>query len=68
MKIKQKPSLRGSVLANAMWGGCSMSRGNPIGVGYTKVEVVGVCNWMAHKGGGGWGAEPKTEPPGLGFG
>jgi hypothetical protein len=45
-----------------------MSRGNPIGVGYTKVEVVGVCNWMAHKGGGGWGAEPKTEPPGLGFG
>ena len=29
-----------------------MGGGDLPGVGYTKVEVVGVCDWVAHKGGG----------------
>ena len=47
-----------------------MGRVDPIGVGYIKFEVAGGRDSVKHWGGGGLvGAKnPKTEPPGLGFG
>jgi len=44
-----------------------MGEGNPVGVGYTKVEVVGVCNWVVHEW-GLMGLNPKTKPLELSFG
>ena len=49
--INQKPSGRGSVLANEMREGSFLGRGDPIGAGYAGVEVLGGCDWVKHKGG-----------------
>jgi hypothetical protein len=32
-------------------GGMPYGQGGPCWVGYTEVEVVGVCNWVVHEGG-----------------
>jgi hypothetical protein len=48
---KPKRSRRGSVLANETWGGFFSGRGDPIGAGYTVVEVVVGCDWVRHEGG-----------------
>ena len=37
-----------------------MGEGDPVGMGYTEVEVVGVCNWVVHEGGPD-GAKPKNQ-------
>lgn len=40
MSKKTKPSCKGSVLANQTWEGFLSGRGNHIGLGYARVEVV----------------------------
>ena len=65
--INQKPSHRGSVLANEMQVGLFLGRGDPIGEGYTGVEVPGGCDWVKCEGGLVWVKNPKTELLGLGF-
>jgi hypothetical protein len=55
-------------LANKVRGGYASCRGDPVGVGYTVVEVVQGCYWVMHKGGAGWSQKLKPEPLGLGFG
>jgi len=44
-----------------------MGEEDPDGVGYTKVEVMGVCDRVVHEEGGLIGLNPKTEPPGAQF-
>ena len=38
-------------MANETWGGFFSGRGDPIGAGYTVVEVVVGCDWVRHEGG-----------------
>jgi hypothetical protein len=61
----QKLSLRGSVLANAMWGGCDMGGGDSLG--YGGFEVVSVCDQMWHEGGGLVRAKNKNRASGAQF-
>ena len=48
---KAKPSCGASVLANEMWEAFLSGRGDPIGAGYTVVEVVVGCDWVRREGG-----------------
>ena len=48
--INQKPSGRGSVLANEMRAGSFLDRGDLIGAGYAGVEVLGGCDWVKLEG------------------
>ena len=41
-------------MVSKMWAGSVLGRGNPIGVGYTGVEVVRGCNWVRREGGLVW--------------
>jgi hypothetical protein len=43
-----------------------MGEEDPVGVGYTKVEVMGVCDRVVHEE-GLIGLNPKTEPLGARF-
>ena len=38
-------------MANEMWGAFLLGRGDPIGAGYTVVEVVVGCDWVRREGG-----------------
>jgi hypothetical protein len=40
-----------------------MGEENPVGVGYTKFEVMEVCDQVVHEEGGLIGLNLKTEPP-----
>ena len=64
----QKPSCRGSVLANETQGVAWVCQGKCPGVGECGVKVVEVHNRMVRKGGVHLGSLPKIKPPGLGFG
>jgi hypothetical protein len=59
----QKPSRGGLVLVSEMQAGLIWARGDPIGAGYTAIEVLG-----GREGRLIWAKKPKTEPWGLSFG
>jgi hypothetical protein len=61
---KPKPSRRGSVLANEVWGSDASCRGDPIGVRYTGVELVRGCDWVRHEGGTGFSQKSKPSRQG----
>ena len=62
-----KPRCQGSVLANKMWRVLFLGRGDNIGVGYTRFDVVVVCDQGMCKG-GQVGAKSKIEELGLSSG
>ena len=55
-------------MASEMWMGLICGRGDPIGVGHARVEVLVRRDLVRSKGRLVWATKPKTEPWGLGFG
>ena len=64
----QKPSCRGSVLANETQGVPDLCLGDVVGEGYTEVEGPRGGEWAAREDGMDLRSPTNTEPLGLSFG